>query len=165
MEAEIITVAAAVKGPCQLLEPFIRKLDKWYRISGIEYSSKDSTSWVKCKIENHIHTEFLNLTEIVSADLNISKKEIRYWRRRTKNVVLARDIIAFVMHMRHELSYPEIAELMHASSHASALKSCNKFDSSGKDIEIYIKTCSLERAYTICKGKYTQTRKPYTRKN
>lgn len=144
-----ITVAAAVEGPQQLLMFFVKQLQETYKISGIEYGIKNNNvSWVKCKIIDHAFIDFQKLLKLVETDLNTSEKLILS-RRKTRKVVMGRSVIAFILRHRCGLLYSKIAGLMN-QNHVPVENACKRFGS----LDCCIKTCSLEEAYTIVKGRY-----------
>ncbi len=152
MTNQYITVGAVVEGECQLLEFFVEELKQNHKIHSTEYGSKNGTSWVKCRIDNRIYMEFRKLINLVAADLNVNEAELyNFLRHKTRRLVFARDLMAFILRTRYDLSFCRIARLMKAKSHASALLSCRKFDSSKLK---RIKSCTIEIAYIQCKQTY-----------
>lgn len=151
-----ITFKAAVKGNATLLVPLIKLVDSKYAVAGIEYGQADGgVSTVVCTLDAANECQALQeLIEIVAVDLHISTITVLDWTGKTRPIAHARDAIAFILWKRYGFSFPKIAELMGAKSHASALLASRKFPT-----EKNLKMCSLVEAYTTCKKCYTPIKK------
>ncbi len=152
---QVVTIGATINGPPQLLEFIIRDLGKLYIIHDIEYnSSENGVSWVRCKIKASMYVTLQNLIEIVAADLGINRDNLLNWHHYPRKIVFARDVIAFILRTKYELSYPAIADLLEAKHHASILMACRKFD---PDLKNTIHKRPLKSAYLACKKGYKKS--------
>ncbi len=146
-----ITIAASVKGPHQALEFLVEDLLKLYRVGNIEYGTKGDISWVKCQIFSQGHSDMKRLLDIATAETGLDRETILNWRYKKINVVSARASICFILRVKHSLSYPVLAKLMGAKTHATILLACKCFETVEKET---IASSGLEMAYTLCKRNY-----------
>ncbi len=150
-----ITFKAAVKGDATLLIPLVELLGEHYGINEIEYNDGEfGIGQVVCTLTNPNECQVLQeLIEIVAVDLNVSTVVVLDWSTKGRFVSYARDIIAFILWKRYDLSFVHIGKLMHAKSHSSACVASRKFSNVPN-----IKVCTLVEAYTACKKCYISTK-------
>lgn len=93
---------------------------------------------------------------IVTKRTDVTVAEMRNFKIKLRQIVRARDIVAFILRYRYNMGFDKIARILGTKCHATIIKACQKFDTTEID---KIKLCDGDMLFVSAKRRYVRQRR------